>query len=477
MLRPSTTFLLALGLALALPSCSTNPATGKTQLNLYSEASEIQMGREADRGIVGQIGLVPDEDLQEMVSRIGHELARTSERPDLPWEFKVLDDPAVNAFALPGGYVYVTRGMLAHMGSEAELAGVLGHEIGHVTARHGVNRMSKAQLGSLALGVGMVMSEEVRQFGGLLQTSMGLLFLKFSRDDERQSDELGLRYALANGYPPPAVAEVFATLDRVGEASGQRLPGWLSTHPAPANRHQTILALGADAPADVRNADWRRRPYLRALDGTVFGPDPREGYFEGSTFVHPEMAFRLRFPDGWVTQNQKQAVLAMSPEKDAMIQLSLAAEDSPEAAAREFANQPGLEIGQANWAGQGVSRRFRTTQGNPLLDGSVLFSEHGGRVFRILGLATQQRWGGVDRATADTFRSFERVTDRRLLDVEPLRIRLAELDRPTTLRDLHGRWTSPVDLATLALINGLDADEPVEAGTWIKRVEGVRVGD
>jgi predicted Zn-dependent protease len=230
----------AIALCLLLHGCAINPATGKRQLVLISEAQEIAIGRESDESIVAQFGLYPDEALQDYVAGIGHDLAARSERPDLDWTFRVLDDPLVNAFALPGGYIYVTRGILAHFNSEAELASVLGHEIGHVTARHGVNQMSKAQLAQLGLGVASILApEEVQKFGGLATQGLGLLFLKFGRDDERQADDLGLRYIVNEGYDPRPMAEVFETLERVSRTSGGgRVPAWASTHPNPENRSE-----------------------------------------------------------------------------------------------------------------------------------------------------------------------------------------------------------------------------------------------
>src|SRR3989442_524033 len=159
--------------------CAVNPATGSRQLMLVSESQEISMGREYDEEVVASIGLYP-----------------TSERPNLPWSFRVVDDPVVNAFALPGGFIYVTRGILAYLNSEAELAGVVGHEIGHVTARHSASQMTKQQLAQVGLVVGSIASSEFGRYAGLASQALGVLFLKYSRDNERQADDLGLRYML-----------------------------------------------------------------------------------------------------------------------------------------------------------------------------------------------------------------------------------------------------------------------------------------
>ncbi len=218
-------------------ACATNPVTGKRQLALISEAQEIEMGREADKDVVASIGLYPDESLQRYVQDLGTRIAATTERPNLPWTFRVVDDAAVNAFAIPGGFIYVTRGIMAHLNSEAELAAILGHEIGHVTARHSVSQMSKQQLAQVGFAAGMILSPEFAQFGNLAQAAMGLMFMKFSRSDESQSDALGLKYMMAGGYDPRELVDVFTMLDGLSQQSGAgRLPQWMSTHPDPENR-------------------------------------------------------------------------------------------------------------------------------------------------------------------------------------------------------------------------------------------------
>jgi len=208
-----------------------------------------------------------------------------------------VDDPAVNAFALPGGFIYVTRGILAHLDSEAELAGVLGHEIGHVTARHSASQISRSQLAQVGLGVGAILApEDVRPFLGLAQSGLGLLLLKHSRDAEREADSLGVRYMTQTGSPPAALLDVFGVLAGVSAASGgSRLPGWLSTHPTPEDRQQRIGAELAALPDEARNAPRRREELLARLDGIVYGEDPREGFFVDSRFVHPTLRFELRY--------------------------------------------------------------------------------------------------------------------------------------------------------------------------------------
>lgn len=467
----------ALAVAALAAGCATNPVTGRQQLSLVSEEQEIQLGRQASQAVTQQIGLYPDEELQRYVSAIGQAMAAESERPDLPWTFGVVDDPSVNAFALPGGFVYVTRGIMTHFNNEAELAAVLGHEIGHVTAKHSVQQISRQQLASIGLGLGMIFVPELRNYGDLAQTGLGLLFLKHGRDAERQADDLGLRYMLGEGYDPRQMPAVFRTLERVSQAQGQgRLPGWLSTHPAPAARAERIaeqVAAAGDA-ATPRVVD--RREYLARIDGTVFGDDPREGFLRGNTFYHPELAFQITFPQGWQVSNQKQAVGAISPNQDAVVVLSLAGERTPVAAANEFFAQQGLRRGNP-WRGEiggmeAVAAEFQVQQQQGVLQGLAAFVEHGGRTYQLLGYSAANRWGRFDQAVTSSVDTFQRVRDASVLNVEPRRVDIVELPQTMTLREFARRYPSTVDLTTLALINQVDLDTPIERGMSLKRVVG-----
>ena len=334
--------------ALLSAGCSVNPATGKQQLNLVSESQEIQMGQEADKQVVAEMGLYDDPEAQQYVARLGKELAAHSERPNLPWSFKVVDDPAVNAFALPGGFIYVTRGLMTHLNNEAQLVSVLGHEIGHVTARHSVNQISKAQLANIGLIAGAIWRPDLAQgpLGQAAGLGMNMAFLKFGRDDERQADELGMRYLRGENYDPREMAAVFRTLERVGEEAGPgaKSPNWMSTHPAPAERAQTVQK--ALTGVNTAGLKVNEEPYLQVIDGMVFGSDPREGFFKDGKFFHPEMKFQFQFPQGWKTQNAKSAVAAMSPDKDAIVQITLAQGSDPKAAAQKFFSQQGLQAGE-----------------------------------------------------------------------------------------------------------------------------------
>jgi predicted Zn-dependent protease len=466
--------------ALLFPAvaCSINPATGQNQLSFIGEQQEIALGRQNDEQIVQTMGLYPDEDLQAYVSRVGSELAAQSERPDLPWTFRVIDDPVVNAFALPGGFVYLTRGILTYLGSEAEMAGVLGHEIGHVTARHSVEQISRAQLAGIGLGIGMVLSEDLRQYGGLAQAGLGLLFLKYGRDDERQADDLGLRYMTRQSYDPRSMPEVFHTLERVSAAEGGgRVPEWLSTHPDPGQRAVRQKAEIEAAVASMADPRVERTEYLSHVDDVVFGDDPRQGFFKGSSFYHPELAFRLDFPDGWKTINQRSQVAATSPGQDAVVLLSLAQEDNAGAAAQAFFAQQGVSGGSTSrrnigglsavTGGFSVPREQQTD-----LQGVAAFVEHGGQVFALLGFTVENQSNAYRDALSKAVYSFRPITDRRYLDVKPARLDVVRLPAAMTLRQFAERYPSSVDLERLALINQTTPDQRFAAGDRLKRVVG-----
>jgi predicted Zn-dependent protease len=470
---------LAAAVSLALiAGCATNPATGKRQIMLVGEAQEIAMGQEADQEVASSLGLYPDDALQAYVAGLGKGLAASGERPGLPWTFRVVDDAAVNAFALPGGFIYVTRGIMTHLNSEAELASVLGHEIGHVTARHTVSQITKSQLATIGLVAGMIVRPELARFGDLAQAGMQLMFLKFGRNDEQQADDLGLRYMTRRDYDPREMVEVFSVLDRLGQTSGEgRLPSWLSTHPAPANRAQRIQS---EIQAQHLTGTRVEEPgYLQHLDGMVFGENPREGFFEGAAFFHPELRFQMRFPAGWKTQNQKQAVGATSPQEDAIVVMTLVAGRSADQAANEFLRQQGLRAAgseRTNIHGlPAVTALFEAVADQTPIAGRVAFVEYGDKVYRLLGYTPSVRWGNYDRVFADSISSFAPLTDRRYLDVQPRRVKVVPVTQPMTLDELARRQGATVSTDVLALINHVAPGAPLPAGRPVKVVVGGRL--
>jgi predicted Zn-dependent protease len=452
-----------------------NPVTGEREFSLVSEGQEIQMGQSADGDIARSLGVYPDSALQRYVSELGLGMARASERPALPWTVRVIDDPVINAFALPGGFVYVTRGIMAHFTSEAELAGVLGHEIGHVTARHSAQQITRSQIAQIGLGVGTILRPDLQGVASVAGAGLGLLFLRYGRDAERQADDLGLRYMTGLGYDPREMAATFEMLyNASGGEEGQRIPGWLSTHPDPLERRDRILAR-VDSGA-VRGDRVERESYLNRLRGMVFGSNPREGFFRENLFHHPDLAFRMTFPAGWATSNGKDAVQAMSPQEDAALILTLAEGTSARAAAATFAGGDGILAGQLRTAQLGglpaVLLDFTARTQNAVLAGTAAFVEHGGAVYRVLGYAVESAWRAREGQLRAAVESFRRETEARILAVQPNRIELVRTEQAMTLEAFHQRWPSVIPVEEVGTINRFRTGETIPARTLMKRVVG-----
>lgn len=464
-----------------LAGCQTVAATGERRLNLISESQEIQMGREADQQIVASMGVYSNPQLEEYVEAMGQKIAAATERPNLPWTFRIVDDDVVNAFALPGGFIYVTRGILTTLTNEAELAGVLGHEIGHVTAKHSVIRISEAQLAQLGLGVASIVSPGLQNYLPLAGIGLQLMFLRFSRADESQADELGVRYMAGIGEDPRQLISVMQTLDAVSKAQGGgAIPEWLSTHPTPANREKELTeAMQVLGVGEQQFEPVNRDGYLRRLSGMVYGKNPREGYSKGSTFYHPDLQFLFIFPQDWKIVNQKEAVIGVSPQQDAAIQISLAKESTVAAAAQGLFNQQGVtpqgvrQISVNGFPAETGTFTAQTDQG--VLQGQATFLSYGGRVFQILGYSGQPNWSRYAGVVQDSLYSFNRLTDPQALSVQPMRLQVQEVSQRMTLREFNDRNPSPIPIEELALINQAQPDTVLEAGQLIKRITGQRL--
>ncbi len=475
------TWTVATIAAMALGGCARNPVTGKSQLSLVSESQEIEMGRQSAQQVAQQIGLVNDPALQAYVQQVGLKMATTSERPNLPWSFQVVDDPAVNAFALPGGFIFVTRGILNHLNSEAELATVIGHEIGHVTAKHSVSQISRAQVAQIGLGVGMILSEDLRKYGQVAGTGLSLLFLKYGRDAENQADDLGFKYALNTGYDVREMSDVFVTLERVGTSSKQgRLPEWLSTHPNPENRIQKTDERLAALHRDLSNSVGNQEQYMQRINGLTYGLNPRQGFFRNSLFLHPDLKFQIEFPQGWNTQNLTQAVVAVSPDQDAAVQLTLAGQESPNVAARKFLSQEGIKAGRSASedvnGNPAVSSYFQAQTQEGVVAGLVTFLSYGGNTYQLLAYTPDQKLTQYDGVFRRSLSSFSALRDPQALTVQPNRLVVERAPRIMTLDEFNRQFPSVIPIEELALINQLDdGSSKVVAGQPVKRVVGTQM--
>jgi predicted Zn-dependent protease len=457
-------------------SCATNPVSGRRELSLISQDQEIQMGREASAGDVQRVGELASGEAQSLVKRIGTQIAAKSERPGLPWEFHLLDDAAVNAFAYPGGFIFVTRGLMTHLNSEAELSEVIGHEIGHVTAKHTVAAMSKQQITQIGLVGASILSPQVAKYGDVLGASAGLLFLKFGRDDELQADALGFKYSLAIGYDVRESPKVFNTLGRLSAASGARIPEWQSTHPDPGNRVQRAeQRLAGVTPADLATTKVNRDAYLRLLDGMVFGENPRQGYFRATRFLHPDLRFEITFPTGWKTANMPDAVVAQSADGGAQLQLG-PGKGTPAEALAQFIGQQGITVrqkGQTTINGiAAVTASFDATTQQGALSGLAISLQHQNVTYLIVGLSASQVAAQHGPVMESAIRSFKALTDASLLNVQPAKVQMVTLPEAMTGQVFAQRYPSSIPVEQVYIINGIEATTSMPRGAMMKRVVG-----
>ena len=469
---------LLLGLALVgLAACAVNPVTGRNELSLVSESQEIQLGQQGKADVLRSVGVYDDPALNAYLTSLGTRIAATTERPNLPWSFQVADEPVVNAFALPGGPVFIARGILAYFNSEAELIAVLGHEMGHVTARHSARQMTRSQIAGLGLGIASAVNDRVAQYAGVASQGLGLLFLKYSRTDESEADALGFRYGLQDGWDMREGTKMFNTLARVSGAPGQRLPEWQSSHPEPENRaaaneQRVAAAIARGVRFDTMRVD--RNGYLRRIEGLVYGDDPRQGYFEGTTFYHPTLRFKFAFPAGWRTQNSTGSVDGMSAAKDLVVSFSAAGQESPQVTGQKFAAQTGVTAGQAQaltingLPAYTLPFQAQTDQGT--VAGRVTFIDLDGATYQILGYGAPANAGSNDGVILGVARSFARLTDPAKLNVSPKRVHIITLRSAETIVEAGRANGSTLPDAELASINGVGVGEVIPAGTLVKIV-------
>lgn len=484
--------LLIVGLVLSACSIQRSAISGDKRAYGYSWEKEKQIGQEADQQIQQQYGLYDDDELKAYVDEIGQEMLAVSHinREDTPsvyadtdFYFRVLDSPVVNAFALPGGYIYVTRGLLSHLDNEAQLAVVLGHEIGHVIARHASQRAFEQQMGQLALIGGAIGGELLGLPGGDIlgigSQAAQLLFLSYSRDDERESDQLGVEYASMQHYMAAEGAQFFVSLNRMSEQSGQSLPNWQSTHPDPAERASSIPELAEEWKAKgyeqtIENTD----DYMGKLDNMIYGDNPREGFTRNGFFYHPDLEFQFPYPDGWQVINQRSLVAVVNTDQDAVSIMTLDGESAnAEASVNEFLNQEGINTeGKSRTESNGLTA-YRAEATGQTEDGTqlkfyVYAIEYDGSIYRFLNYTTADKYSTYASSFDETTGGFKELNDQDILNIQPVRLQVVKTNRSGTFQsfipgNLDGLsiTVSPEDLA---IMNQVELDEQISAGTWLK---------
>lgn len=327
----------ALALTLMLTACGTavvNPVTGEAEMSAMDESAEIATGQKQHQEILKEYGVYANPKVQDYVNGVGQKLAAQSHRPHLTWTFTVLDSQEINAFALPGGYVYITRGIMAYLDSEAELAGVLGHEIGHVCARHGAQRATRQQTAGLGVLAATVLGAVLEAKGisratelasQVSQTAAAGYIASYSREQESQADELGAAYLARNQYNPQNMVDVIKVLKNqerfaadTAKAEGKPVPSganWLASHPSNDKRLADIEQIAAGYGG--RYADDEHVRYLKTLEGVTFGDSREQGVTRGRQFYHEGLGIALTAPNGWRIQNAPEAITLVNDAGDA----------------------------------------------------------------------------------------------------------------------------------------------------------------
>lgn len=477
--------------AIFLGGCASEPSlyTGKDSFYGYTWEQELKLGEQSDKGIVQQMGLYQDDELANYIRDLGNTLLEQSaihdeNAPEIyrntEFTFRLLDSPVVNAFALPGGFVYVTRGLLAHLENEAQLAVVIGHEITHIEARHASKQALKQQIGQIGLLAGAVIGEQVaenkelaRQMVSLSGDLFQLAFLKYGRDAERESDLHGVEYAAKAGYAAAEGSAFFKSLDRISEKSGQSIPSWMSSHPDPGERETTIKELASEWVEIGAEPTIGRERYLELIDGLIVGENPRNGFRDEQAFYHPELGFQFSIPSGWSLQNETSAVYLTPPDQGAMLAFSLAQQPSPLEAAQALKQKLALAVNFAEDTsvnGMPAYRMEGTLTGESgTLMVAATFVKFGETVYTFLGYGTSSSFPAYQRSIRSVAGSFEELKNQAARDVRPHRISIAKAERTANFRDLlPDRLPPGTDENDWAIMNQLELDDQVTKGQTIK---------
>jgi predicted Zn-dependent protease len=453
-------------------------------MSLLSEAEEIAIGQQQDAEIRREMGVYDDPELQRYVNDVGQQLARASHRPNLPWSFTIVDSPAINAFALPGGYIYITRGILAYLDDESELAGVLGHEIGHVTARHAAQAYTRQAQAGLGLAILSIFVPATAPFADLSSAGLSVLFLRHGRDAELEADRLGVEYGSSAGYDPAGVPRFLATLARIDRLSERGVPNWLSTHPNPGSRvTKAEPVAGKFASDDAKTVN--RDAYLERINGLVFGDKPEDGVVRGNEFLHPLLRIGVTFPEGWELTNTESAVLAQEPGTDHFMVLQ-EVEQPPRQGSGHARSIGDVAVAAMRRAGYtAVDGRVEHINGNDAHVGLyrgeaknvgkvLMRAAHvvvGRQLYVVAGFAPEKEFELVDRDIQPSVQSFRQLSAAEAAAIRPNRISFYVVNTGDSWQSIAVRQgKSYVNAATLAIMNDRDVNVQPQSGDRVKIV-------
>ncbi len=464
---------------LTLSNCAVNPVSGKKQFVMMSEKQEIAMGRESDPQIMTFFGKYDDPHLQKFINTKGQEMVAISHRSKIAYEFKIVDSPVVNAFATPGGYVYFTRGIMANFNNEAEFAGVLGHEIGHITSRHSVIQQRNAMLGQLGIIAGVILVPELSQFMDPLSAGMQLAMMSFSRNDERQADKLGVEYSSRIGYDATQMADFFNTLARQEKvAGGEKVPEFLSTHPSPEQRNITVTKLAGEWKAKLKltNPKVNRDSYLKLIDGLILGEDPKAGFVENNIFYHPGLKFQFPIPGGWKLQNTPQQVQMAPTNGEALLMLSIVGKGSLEETANSMLQQYQLVLVESKKENiNGLSALVMVAdqkQEKGTIRVLSALIQYEGNIYSLMGISEISKFQNYQNTFLSTIQNFRELADAEKLNRKPEVIRIKTVPQQMSAQAAFQHFNMPANrMEELAILNGMLLTDQLSKGMLIKVIE------
>lgn len=493
-MRLRDTLLAVLAAAAILPAlqgCRTIPATGGTTFTGgMTTAQEIQIGRENHPKIVKEFGgEYGTPELKAYVNSIGQLLAKTSERQDFAYTFTVLNSPIINAFATPGGYVYISRGLLALADNEAQLAGVLAHELGHITALHHARRYGQGVFANVLLtGAAILLgqvapqaSESIMQAG---QIGAVYLLRSYSRENEFESDDLGVRYMSRAGYDPGAMAAFLRKL-RADSQLTARLRGespdkvdqfnYLATHPAPIERVRRAEARAQAA--NVRSPMTAQQIYFEKIDGILYGDDPDQGFVRGRTFLHPRLRFRFDVPEGFRLFNTQQAVVGLGPENSRII--FDRARDRGDRAMTDYLSNvwarnvglSGVEAFTVNGLAAATGATRVRTQAGAMDARLIAVRFERETIYRFLFATPPQLTGRLSVPLRRTTYSFRRISEGEAAALKPYKLKIIRA-APGDSQERLARLMAVDDLRLerFRVLNGLEPGQELRPGQLVKIV-------
>ena len=486
------TLLLFFLASVMLPACTVqkSPVSGNKRFYGYSWEEEVALGEKADKQIQAQYGVYDDNKTSEFVNQVGERVLQHSDMRgedvepkfrNTEFYFRLLDSPVVNAFALPGGYVYMTRGLMSHLNNEAQFAMVMGHEIAHVAARHSSQQAFQRKVGNIALIGGAVLGQEafgipgqsIMQLGG---ATAQLLYSSYSRDMESEADELGVAYSAKTGYKASEGADFFTTLQRMGGSPQGLLPQLMQSHPDPGSREERIPKLAQKwAEEGYAMDELGEEAYMQAIDGMVYGNDPRQGFDRNGVFYVPNLQFQFPFPEEWNLINQTSMVAVVEPEQGAVMVLKIDPKNStPESSVREILNNESVtEISSEATTSNGIDAyqaiAEAQSQNGEMMSLHIYALDYQDAIYRFMSYTSAGKFSAYQSVFENTTGGFAPIEDESILSIKPVRLSVVTTDRAQPFQELlPEELPMKITPEEVALINQVALDDEITAGTRVK---------